>query len=164
MSIEIIRGFDFTIQVDNQFCQLILKSDTQKLNITSIRKEGQKYYLEVLASDTRKYRAGQYKYQIIDNTRIVQEGNAVVKQNFALTDQNESVKTQNEVILEAIEAQIAGVATSAQTSIHVGDKSISYMSFDQLMKAREFFKKKVAEQKKIHVAGNQGRIKYRWSL
>lgn len=164
MSIEITRGFDFRMQVDNEYCQLILKSDSQKLNITAIKKDGQKYYLEVLAVDTSKFRAGEYKYQIIDNKRIITEGNAVVRQNFALTDQNESVKTHNEVILEAIEAQIAGVATSAQTSIHVGDKSISYMSFDQLMKAREFFKKKVAEQKKAHVAGNQGRIVYKWSL
>lgn len=164
MSIEITRGFDFRIQVDNEYCQLILKSDTQKINITTIKKDGQKYYLEALAPDTKKYRAGEYKYQIIDNTKIVSEGNAVIRHNFALVDQNASVKTHNEVILEAIEAQIAGVASSAQTSIHVGDKSISYMSFDQLMKAREFFKKKVAEQKKTHVAGNQGRIVYKWSL
>lgn len=163
MSIEITRGFDFQIEVKNKSCKLILKSDSQKLNITTITSKDGKFYLTSSADDTKKYRAGDYKYQILDADGIVEQGNAVVKQNFALTDQNESVKTKSQVILEAIEAQIAGVATSAQTSIHVGDKSISYMSFDQLMKAREFFKKKVAEQKKIHVAGNQGRIKYRWS-
>jgi len=40
------------------------------------------------------------------------------------------VKSRNEIILDAIEAQLAGVATQGQQSISVGDKSISYLSFD----------------------------------
>lgn len=164
MSIEITRGFKFQIEVKNNSCKLILKSDSQKLNITTITSKDGKFYLTSSADDTKKYRAGDYKYQILDADGIVEQGNAVVKQNFALTDQNESVKTKSQVILEAIEAQISGIATNAQSSIHVGDKSISYMTFDELMKARQFFRKKVSEQKKQFINGNEGRIKYKWSL
>lgn len=164
MTIEITRGFDFEIQVKNSQCKLILKSDSEKLNLTSIEERDGKYYLVSTAEKTQMYRAGEYKYQILDNKGIVDEGYAIVKQNFALADENQSVKTKNEIILEAIEAQLAGVATQGQSSISVGDKSISYMSFDELLKARQFFKKKVAEQKKQFIKGNEGRIIYRWGI
>lgn len=162
--IEITRGFEFRYEVANQYAIMILKSDTEKLNITSLQVVDGKYYLVADAEDTKKYRPNTYKYQIIDNKGILQQGTAIVKQNFALADQNQSVKSRNEIILDAIEAQLAGVATAGQQSISVGDKSISYLSFDQLLKAREFFKKKIAEQKKGYVSGNESRIKYRWGF
>lgn len=164
MTIEITRGFAFQLEVPSENCILVLKSDTQKISISeTVSKEG-KIYLVADAETTKKYRPNNYKFQIIDDVGIVLEGEAIVKQNFLYADENESVKTHNEVILQAIEAQIGGIATQAQSSISVGDKSISYMSFDELIKAREFFKKKVAKQKKKHVAGNEAKIKYVWGL
>lgn len=164
MSIELTRGFQFRIQVANQRAILILKSDTEKISITDIQLIDGKYYLVAAAEDTKKFRPNTYKYQILDNVGILQQGTAVIRQNFTLADQNQSVKTQSEIILEAIEATLGGIATQAQSSIAVGDKNISYMSFDELLKAREFFKRRVAEQKKGYVAGNEGRIKYRWGF
>jgi hypothetical protein len=113
--------------------------------LSDIQNKDGKIYLVADAEITKKYRPNNYKFQIIDDVGIVSEGEAIVKQNFLYADENESVKTHNETILEAIEAQIGGIATQAQSSISVGDKSISYMTFDELIKAREFFKKKVAE-------------------
>lgn len=164
MSIELTRGFQFRIQVANQRAILILKSDTEKISITDIQLIDGKYYLVAAAEVTKKFRPNTYKYQILDNVGILQQGTAVIRQNFTLADQNQSVKTQSEIILEAIEATLGGIATQAQSSIAVGDKNISYMSFDELLKAREFFKRRVAEQKKSYVAGNEGRIKYRWGF
>ena len=75
------------------------------------------------------------------------------------------MKTQNEKLLEAIEAQLAGKATSAQSSMSVGDKSISYCSIDELFRLREYFKKKVAEEKNDPIVeGNQMKIKHVWSM
>jgi hypothetical protein len=65
--------------------------------------------------------------------------------NFALANETESVKSAAEKYLEAIEAQIAGKATSAQQSMSVGDKSISYCSIDELLKLKDYFAAKVAK-------------------
>lgn len=162
--IKITRGFEFKYEVQNEFCQLVLKSDTQKICVSNIAVYDGKYYLFATDEETKKFRPNSYKYQILDSTGIIQEGSATVKQNFLLADENESVKSQNEIILEAIQSQLAGIATQAQQSISVGDKSISYMSFTELLQARQFFKKKVAEQKHEHVAGNEGKIKYKWGI
>lgn len=144
-TIEITRGFEFIFDVPNQYCTLILKSDTEKFHISSIKSKDGKYFLNVGADITAHYTPGIYKFQLTDNVQIILQGKAIVHQNFALVAANESVKSKNEIILEAIEAQIAGVASQAQASIHVGDKSISYMSLEQLLKAQEYFKSKVAE-------------------
>lgn len=162
--IEITRGFQFKYQIPNQYTVLVFKCDTEKIVLNTVLKSEGKNYLYASAQVTKKYRPNQYKYQLIDNEKILAEGEAIIKQNFLFADQNESVKSRNEIILQAIEATLGGIATQAQSSIAVGDKNISYMSFDELLKAREFFKKKVAEQKKGYVAGNESRIKYRWGF
>lgn len=164
MTIDITRGFIFQHEVPNAKCVLVLKSDTQKIILSDIQNKDGKIYLVADVEITKKYRPNNYKFQIIDDAGIVSEGEAIVRQNFLYADENQSVKTHNEIILQAIEAQIGGIATQAQSSISVGDKSISYMTFDELIKAREFFKKKVAEQKKKHIAGNEAKIKYVWGL
>ena len=57
------------------------------------------------------------------------------------------------------------MATSAQSSMSVGDKSIAYCSIDELYRLREYFKKKVAEEKNDPIVeGNQMKIKYVWSM
>lgn len=121
--------------------------------------------MEELASTTTQWIPGNYKYQIINDDEIEDEGEFQILQNFYLTDEVSSVKTQNEKLLEAIEAQLAGMATSAQSSMSVGDKSIAYCSIDELFRLREYFKKKVAEEKNDPIVeGNQMKIKYVWSM
>jgi len=70
--IEITRGFEFRYEVANEYAIMILKSDTEKLNITSLQVVDGKYYLVADAEDTKKYRPNTYKYQIIDNKGILQ--------------------------------------------------------------------------------------------
>lgn len=163
ITIEITRGFEFNLEVPNQHCMLILKSDTDKLYISSVIDENGKCSLNAAANVTANFKSGIYKYQLVDNVEILAQGEAIIQQNFALVDSDVSVKSKNEITLEAIEAQIAGIATQAQASIHVGDKSISYMSLEQLLKAQEYFKAKVAEQRGEFAVGNSGKIKYKWS-
>lgn len=109
--------------------------------------------------------AGVYKFQLLDSSGIVDSGFIQVKQNFELIDEIHETKTENEKILEAIEAQIAGKATSAQQEIHVGDKSIKYCTLDELFKLKNYFKSKVAEERgESDVSMNGGKIKYIWRL
>ena len=69
-----------------------------------------------------------------------------------------------ETILDAVEATLAGKATTAQSSISVGDKSISYMSVSELMSLREFAKEKIAEENGKFVAGRGAKIIYKWTM
>lgn len=136
-----------------------------KLVIDRIVIEDNDNFIEEFASTTATWIPGKYKYQIINDDEIEDEGEFQILQNFFLTDDFSSVKTQNEKLLDAIEAQLAGKATSAQSSMSVGDKSIAYCSIDELFKLRDYFKKKVAEEKGDSVIeGNQMKIKHVWSM
>ena len=162
MSIKITRGFQFKKEVPNEFCVLVLKSDSEKLTITNIENQDGKLYLICYSEITSDFNPGYYKYQLIDNVGIIESGDAEVIQNYLLAEQGQSVKSHNQILLDAIEAQLAGVATSAQSSITVGDKSISYMSINELLKLRQYYKNKVDEQEGKRNPNNEGKILYRW--
>lgn len=163
MSIEkITRGFTFSMEVPNEFCVLVLKSDIDKITLTNIRNKDGKLYLICDSNVTATFTPGWYQYQLIDNLGIVQSGETEVIQNYLLADQGQTVKSRNQILLQAVEAQLAGVATAAQSSITVGDKSISYMSISQLMRLRQYYKNKVNEEQGKRNSNNQGRILYRW--
>ncbi len=160
--IKITRGFQFKKEVPNEFCVLVLKSDNDKIMITDIRRQDGKLYLICNAETTATFNPGIYKFQLIDNLGILESGDSEVIQNYLLSEQGQVVKTRNQILLEAIEAQLAGVATSAQSSISVGDKSISYMSINELLKLRQYYKNKVDQEQGKRNADNEGRILYRW--
>ena len=70
-TIEITRGFEFIFDVPNQYCTLILKSDTEKFHISSIKSKDGKYFLNVGADITAHYTPGIYKFQLTDNVQII---------------------------------------------------------------------------------------------
>lgn len=55
-------------------------------------------------------------------------------------------KSANRKALEAITAFIQGRATSQQKRIQVGDKSIEYSSFDELLKWKSYFEEEVRKE------------------
>lgn len=162
--IKVVRGYKFIHLVNTSSSKLIIKGENFKAVINNFEESG-KYYVIAPATETTAWQAGEYKYQILNDNGIEDEGDLIVIQNYELTDEVTSVKTQNEKLLEAIEAQIAGRATANQQSMTVGDKSIAYCSIDELFKLRDYFKKKVAEENgDATVEGDEMKIKYRWSL
>lgn len=163
--IKATQGFRFRYLVQTPTSKMVVRGDDYKLVIESIEVEGDTYYLTERADITAQWEAGIYKYQILNEDGIEDEGEFEILKNFYLTDECISVKSQNEKLLEAIEAQLAGKATSAQSSMSVGDKSISYCTIDELFKLRDYFKKKVSEEKGSSIIeGNQMKIKYKWSV
>lgn len=164
MQILITRGFEYKLKVPNDSCFLVMKASGLKFKISTIEQIDNEFYLIASADETVKYQAGTYKYQLLDDAGVKQAGDLKVLENFDLVDQTAEIKSPSEVILEAIQAQIAGVATQSQQSISVGDKSISYMSLSELLKARDYFYDKVQKQLGAYSVNNGGKIKYRWSL
>ncbi len=159
-----VQGFAFSYSVKSPDCVLYIIGNGTKIVVDTIEKVADLYFLKASADVTKDWAVGDYKYQLLDDKGIVEEGEFIVLRNFALSDDETEVKSRNELILEAIEAQLAGRATSAQSSMSVGDKSISYMTIDELLKLRDYFKEKVDKEKGKYSAGNAARIKYVWKV
>lgn len=159
-----VQGFTFSYHVDSSDCVLYIIGNGTKIVVDTIEKVANLYFLKASADVTKDWPVGDYKYQLLDTNGIVEEGEFIVLRNFAFSDDETEVKSRNELILEAIEAQLAGRATSAQSSMSVGDKSISYMSIDELLKLRSYFKEKVDKEQGKYSAGNAARIKYVWKV
>ena len=165
MEIVITRGYDYRLKVPNNKCFLVMKASGLKFKIDTIEQQNNEYFLFAPNTQTINYTAGTYKYQILGDNGVIAYGDLKVLENFDLVDQTVQIKSQNEIILEAIQAQIAGVATQSQQSISVGDKSISYMSLSELLKARDYFYKKVQrELNGYDVNSDGGKIRYKWSI
>lgn len=161
--IKQVQGFNFRYIVKTPESQLIIKGDDVKYILTEIDIQDGVYYIIADRDTTSEWIAGEYKYQILNSEGIEDEGDFYILRNFALADDEESVKSVNEKYLEAVEAQIAGKATKAQSSMSVGDKSISYCTIDELLTLRDYFKSKIAEENGKFKSGNSGRIIYKWS-
>lgn len=157
------QGFNFRYVVKSPDSQLIIKGDNVKYILSTVENVDGVNYIVAGRDETTEWVAGEYRYQILNAEGVEAEDDFVILRNFALSDENESVKTVNERYLEAIEAQIAGKATSAQQSMSVGDKSISYCTIDELMTLRDYYKAKVNEERGKFSNGKQGKIKYKWT-
>ena len=159
-----VQGFAFSHHVKSQDSVLYIIGNGEKLTVDTVEAVEDRYVLKATAEATKDWPVGEYKYQILDANGIAEEGDFTVLRNFALSSEEDEVKSRDELILEAIEAQLAGRATSAQSSMSVGDKSISYMSIDELLKLRSYFKEKVDKEKGTYSTGSAGRIKYVWKV
>lgn len=161
---KIVKGFLFRYRVKTPSSKIIIKGCNVKYTCENVVEKDNSFYIEESADVTKNWSVGKFKYQILNDEGIEDEGEIQILQNFALMDEDESVKSHWEVILEAVEATLAGKATSAQASISVGDKSISYMSVSELMSLREFAKEKISEEKGKFVAGNGAKILHKWVM
>lgn len=163
-TINITQGYAFKMQVQRDSAKLIFIKSGLKYTIDTIILEDGKYYLTATGNETKTFEKGLYRYQLQDDENIIGEGSLNVILNFDLADDSTEVLSENQILLNAIEAQIAGKATVAQQSMSVGDKSISYYSITDLLKLRDYFKAKVDEENGKLNKNDGFSIKYQWSL
>ena len=162
--IKFTKGFVFRWKVKTSSSKMIIKGDFVKYTCENIVQKDDGFYIEEPSEVTKKWDVGTFKYQILNDEGIEDSGDIEILPNFALMEEDESVKSHWEVILEAIEATLAGKATAAQSSISVGDKSISYMSVSELMSLREFAKEKIGEENGKFVSGKGAKILHKWVM
>ena len=162
--IKFTKGFVFRWKVKTSSSKMIIKGDNLKYTCENIVSSDDGYYLTESADVTKNWSVGKFKYQILNGEGVEDEGEIEILQNFSLMDEDESVKSHWEVVLDAVEATLAGKATAAQASISVGDKSISYMSVSELMSLREFAKEKISEEKGKFATGNGAKILHKWVM
>ena len=161
---KIVKGFVFRYRVKTPSSKMIIKGDFVKYTCENVVEKDNSFYIEEPADATKNLETGVFKYQILNDEGIEDSGDIEILPNFALMDEDESVKSHWETILEAIEATLAGKATSAQTNISVGDKSIGYMSVSELLELREFAKEKISEEKGKFVSGKGAKILHKWVM
>ena len=162
--IKFTKGFVFRYRVKSSSSKLIIKGDFEKYTCENIVQKDDGFYIEEPSEVTKNWSVGKFKYQILNDEGIEDSGDIEILPNFALMDEDESVKSHWEVVLDAVEATLAGKATQAQTNISVGDKSIGYMSVSELLELREFAKEKIAEEKGKFVAGKGAKILHKWVM
>ena len=162
--IKFTKGFVFRWKVKTPSSKMIIKGDNVKYTCENVVEKDNSFYIEEPADVTKNWSVGKFKFQILNDEGIEDSGDIEILPNFALMEEDESVKSHWEVVLDAVEATLAGKATSAQASISVGDKSISYMTVSELMSLREFAKEKISEEKGKFVAGNGAKILHKWVM
>lgn len=123
--------------------------------------EGLKIVLD--SSLTSGFVPRSYDYQVVNPNGLEQQGKLKVKPNLMYSD---SVESYWKTVIRAIDDRLAGRASEAASSIAVGDKHISYMTLDELLKLREFASQRLAEEEEDEAASpnNEKTMKYNWVL
>ena len=105
---------------------------------------------------------GIYDYQVVNPEGLEEQGRLKVKPNLMISD---SVESYWKKVINAIDERLAGKVSESAESITVGDKSIKYMSIDQLLKLRDFALKKLAEEdEELYNPNNEMKICYKWRV
>lgn len=117
--------------------------------------------------ETALWMPGKYAYQIQDENGIFEAGDFFVLRNFALQDAT-TYQSIWERAIKQIDDLLAGRATSASKTITVGDKTINYSSIEDLLKLRDYFSQRLAEEQAEETGveqfskNDQKKIIYRW--
>lgn len=98
---------------------------------------------------------GRYFFQQFRGGDIVFAGEFEIEQNLATAPSGWDPRPYEEQVIDAIDAMLAGRATQQQREISVGDKKISYSTFDELKQWRQFFVKKLAKRKGKKIPNRQ---------
>lgn len=109
--------------------------------------------------------AGLKQYQLFEGNVLKESGTLEVIASLNV-DATQDLRGRYKIIVEAIQKQIAGVATKAQRRVQVGDKTIDKYTADDLLKLLNYFQGKLAEEESgnnINPETDQMKIKYCWS-
>lgn len=96
--------------------------------------------------DLADYEAGLYYVQYYRGNEIIKEDELTVRQNLKYADSNFDPRSKARIILEAIQAHLAGTSTVTQRRLKCGEKEIQYSSFDELIKWKNFYQKEALKE------------------
>lgn len=122
-------------------------------------------WINILIDKKNFISSGLKQYQLFENNILKESGTLEVIASLNV-DPNQDLRGKYKIIVSSIEAQLAGVATSASKHIQVGDKTIDKYSASELLSLLNYFKGKLAEQEadsNINTKTDGMKIKYVWS-
>lgn len=164
---KIIQGQNFPIRVYSNNSVLIMKDQLDILSFTnSPPDQNDEIWINVLIDQDNFISAGLKQYQLFEGNVLKQSGTLEVVGSL-LVDSSQDMRGRYKVIVDAIQAQLAGVATSANRHVQVGDKTIDKYSAYELLKLLDYFQGKLAEEESgtdINTKTDQMQIKYVWRV
>ena len=162
------QGVQEKIRVYSLDAILILKNSTSILtfnNVTSGATEDE-YWLTFTIDQDNYIEGGIAQYQLFEENRLKEYGSCQIIPSLLVNSQQD-LRGRYAIIVEAIEKQLAGIATKAQRRVQVGDKTIDKYTPDDLMKLLTYFKGKLAEEEAgndLNPKTDQMQIKYVWRM
>lgn len=164
---QIIQGQNFPIRVYSGNSVLIMKDETTVLSFNNVTEDqNNDLWLNILIDQDNFISAGIKQYQLFEGNILKQSGSLQIIPSL-LIDQNQDMRGRYKIIVDAIQKQLAGVATSASRHVQVGDKTIQKYSASQLLSLLNYFQGKLDEQesgKNINTKTDQMQIKYKWTI
>ena len=164
--LKIVQGVDEKIRVYDQNAILIIKNTTNILTFNTVEEQDGDLWLKFKIDSQNYMEGGLANYQLFQNNTLKEYGSCQIIPSL-LVDPNQDVRGRYAAIVEAIEKQIAGVASTAQKHIQVGDKTIDKYSASQLLSLLTYFQGKLAEEEsgsKVNTKSDQMKILYKWTL
>ena len=159
------QGVEEKIRVYSTNAILILKNTSTVLSFNTVDDtiEGE-YWLKFTIDEENFIEGGLANYQLFEDNHLKEYGSCQIIPSL-LVDPNQDLRGKYKAIVEAIEAQLAGVATKGQKRVQVGDKNIDKYSAYQLLKLLDYFQGKLAEEESgtdTNTKTDQLTIKYYW--
>jgi len=105
------------------------------------------------------YVAGRYLYSVYSELAGVKTQIFGGAFNMLASLASGDSRSPAQIILDALDAVIAGRATANQRSVTVGDKTISYMSMSELIQAREYYKE-IVDDESAEIEGRNNQTYY----
>lgn len=144
----------------------MIKNPTTILTFDNVETIGDEKWLTFTIDASNYIDAGIAQYQIFEDNILKEYGSCQIIPNL-LVNQDQQLRGRYAVIVDAIQKQLAGVATSASRHVQVGDKTIQKYSAAQLLSLLNYFQGKLAEEEsgsKINKKTSQMNIKYKWTI
>lgn len=146
----------------------LVKSDAQ-IEITGGQYgSSANHHINIAKESTAAWGAGTYSYQgaVTDGTdRIrVESGTIVIEPDFAQESSGYDNRSFAKKSLDAIEAVIQNRASQAQQEYQIAGRALKFMTFDDLMNARDRFRAEYrAEEKRKSDKSGIGNIKVQFN-
>ena len=160
------QGVDEKIRVYDQNAILIIKNTTNILTFNTVEEQNGDLWLKFKIDNQNYMDGGLANYQLFQNNTLKEYGSCQIIPSL-LVNPDQDIRGRYAAIVEAIQKQIAGVATSAQKHIQVGDKTIDRYSASELMELLNYFKGKLQEEKSgssINTKSDQLTFLYQWRI
>lgn len=165
--LKIVQGVVTPIRAYHQPAIMIIKGKNGIIQFTGQTdlQTGQ-IWINVCIDQSNYLEAGIAQYQIFQNGDLKQYGNVEIVPSL-LVNPDQDLRSKYTIIVDAIQAQLANVATYGQKHIQVGDKTLDKYSASELLSLLNYFKGKLAEEEAggdINPKTDQLKIKYVWTL
>lgn len=162
---KFVQGKQEKIRVYTPSATLYLKNPESIVIFDSVSGNVQDgYWLYFTINKNNFIGGGICQYQLFEGDQLKEYGSCQIVPSL-MVDVQQETRGKYTVIVEAIQAQLAGIATLAQKRVQVNDKSVDKYSAAELLSLLNYFRGKQAEEEAgndVNPATDQMKIKYVW--